>query len=154
MKAMHKAIQAAVSANLLIVCAAGNKVKMVVWPASYPETLAIAANNHLDARWSGSSRGKDVDVSAPGEQVWHAEPDVNGKSVKRGNGTSYATATTAGVAALWLAFFSKQALEKVASKCKVNLQEIFRYALKSTAEHPAAGTRANMAVALLMQKPC
>ena len=159
MKALHDAIQAAVSANLLVVCAAGNNVRKVVWPAAYPETLAIAATNYQDAPWAGSCRGREVDVSAPGEQVWHAEPDVRGIATTQGDGTSYATATTAGVAALWLAFFGKQALLEVADECHVNLQELFRNALKTTARAPGAwnpkkyGSGIVDAAALLNRRP-
>jgi hypothetical protein len=87
--------------------AAGNQVGIVVAPAAYPECIAVAASNVEDRPWSGSSRGSMVDVSAPGESVWVAAVDSSVRPPRfhhdRHHGTSFAVATLAGVAALWIA---------------------------------------------------
>ena len=133
MKALHVALKNATSKDLIAVCAAGNNVRTVVWPARYPEAIAVAASNCFDKPWSSSSRGKRVDISAPGEDVWKAEPDTKNSKVSPGSGTSYSTANLAGVAALWIAFYEKSKLETVAHNSNSNLQELFRSSIKSTA---------------------
>lgn len=137
MKALHAAIQHATANHLLVVCAAGNKVGITVWPANYKESIAVAASNSQDRPWVWTSRGPAVDISAPGEDVWKADPDTTGVAVSPGSGTSYATATLAGVAALWLAFHHKHSLAALANSQNQKLQEVFREAIKSTARTPS-----------------
>ena len=92
---------------MIVMAAAGNRVNIVVAPASYPECIAVAASNADSKPWSGSSRGSQVDISAPGESVWSATVNLDVSppefSRSRHHGTSFAAATLAGVAALWLA---------------------------------------------------
>src|SRR5205814_2032489 len=115
---LERALHYAVSNGVIVCCAAGNifgandVLHAVVWPAHYPEALAVAASNANDQPWSGSSRGPEVDITAPGESVWHAIAE-KGKpltQVARGDGTSFAVATAAGVAALWLAYHGRERL--------------------------------------------
>lgn len=97
--------------GVIVLAAAGNCVRFVVWPAAYDEVIAVAACNARREIWRGSSRGSKVDVTAPGESVWRAHVDEHGTySVQQGSGTSYAVATAAGAAALWLARHGRQAL--------------------------------------------
>lgn len=104
---LRTAIRAAVDDGVVVMAAAGNKVGVVVAPASYPECIAVAATNADSEPWSGSSRGRAVDVSAPGESVWVASVDIRVEPPafleRRHHGTSFAVATLAGVAALWIA---------------------------------------------------
>lgn len=136
-RALRTAIQDAVANHLIVVAAAGNKVpkRMVVWPAAYPECLALAANNAQLEPWDLSSRGRAVDLCAPGVNVWVAEPTKAPAGINTGSGTSYATAHTAGVAALWLAFFDRSAMLK-SLKPGMFLQEVFREHVRRTAQVP------------------
>lgn len=113
---LRAAVTYAQKRGVIICAAAGNQVRFVVWPAAYDEVIAVAACNADDGIWSGSSRGDKVDVTAPGESVWRAHVTEKGHAVDpdvgRGSGTSYAVATTAGVAALWLAHHGRDALAK------------------------------------------
>lgn len=136
MKALHAAIQRATANHLLVVCAAGNKVGITVWPANYKESIAVAASNSADKPWFWTSGGPAVDISAPGEDVWKAEPDGKRVAFSPGSGTSYATATLAGVAALWLAFYDKHRLVALANSRSQELQEVFREEIRSTARTP------------------
>jgi hypothetical protein len=146
------AIRAAVRDGLIVLAAAGNYAPFVVWPAAYPECIAVAAVNVNDEPWAFSSRGPAVLVSAPGESVWRAQfilgdgpPQPN---VARNHGTSFAVAHTAGVAALWLAHHGRDAL--IARYGRENLQAVFR-SLVSTAGHrrPAGWDTANYGVGIV-----
>ena len=105
--AVRDAIRTAVDAGMIVMAAAGNDVRFVTAPASWPDCLAIAATGIDSAPWTGSSRGPQVDLCAPGEGVWVAVPRRDGDGLKYTvephDGTSFAVAHTAGVAALWLA---------------------------------------------------
>ena len=119
----------------LVIAAAGNNVRKVVWPARYPHVIAMAASNFNNSVWSGSSGGAMVAIGAPGESVWIANPKMQGSTaldcLSMSSGTSYATATTAGIAALWVSLHKQtpqfQALAKTGQ-----LTSAFRRILQST----------------------
>ena len=114
---LRRVIQRAVNDGVIICTAAGNQIgsnditPIVVWPAAYDEVIAVGGSNCQDKVWSGSSRGPEVNITAPAESVWRLDgkrgalpgTGVSGNSNAHGSGTSYATPTTAGVAACWLA---------------------------------------------------
>lgn len=104
--ALHKAIRTATDRGVIVLAASGNVVPFVVFPARYPETISVAASNVKQEVWKASSHGKRVDISAPGQSVWRASAEnrqgTPSYSNSVGCGTSFAVATTAGVAALWL----------------------------------------------------
>jgi hypothetical protein len=131
-RSVHKAIRRAVNDhNAIVVAAAGNYVRFVVWPAHYRETVCIAACNFRGGKWSGSSRGSRVDVTAPGEDVWKADHD---EVVKTSSGTSYSTASVAGLAALWLAHWGRDFLLDKYPDTPLN--EVFRWVLKHSSTRP------------------
>jgi thermitase len=82
--------------------------------------------------WGGSSRGRAVDVTAPGESVWRAgfDPETKNFTVAPGTGTSFAVATVAGVAALWLAHHGRNLLIQRYGAEKIPF--IFNQILRST----------------------
>lgn len=90
--------------GIIWVCAAGNEVELVVAPAMYAGTIAVAAINPDDRPWKGSSNGEMVDIAAPGEDVYVPVVDSEGnESMRYGSGTSYATPHVAAAAILWKA---------------------------------------------------
>jgi hypothetical protein len=97
----------------------------------------VAASTIDDQPWSGSSRGSEVDISAPGQAVWTAATNKgpNGPvySIEQGDGTSYAVATLAGIAALWLAHHDPSA---VAAKYGGRTQDVFRALVAQTCRTP------------------
>jgi len=106
---LHQAILFAQQHGVIVLAAAGNCVRFVVWPAAYDEVIAVAACDAAQQPWAGSSRGSAVDVTAPGAGVWIADVDAQGTPiVRQGSGTSYAVAAVAGLAALWLAYHTRQ----------------------------------------------
>jgi serine protease len=138
-RAMHAAVRAAVEADLIVVAAAGNCVRTVVWPARYDEVIAVAGSNVDDLRWKGSCRGSAVDITAPAELVWRAERSSQSDPmsvVGGGQGTSFAAALVAGIAALWLSRHGRPTVIAEARRRGVSVQRLFRAALRSTARQP------------------
>jgi serine protease len=108
--ALLRALQHVASKGVILVAASGNHTPFVIYPARYEECVAVCASNVRRKIWDGATAGDDVDVTAPGESVWRARTEAGDFIVARSDGTSYATATTAGVAALWLAHHGRDAL--------------------------------------------
>lgn len=138
---LEKAIQRAVDAGVIVMAAAGNKVGLVVAPASYENCIAVAATGLGDQPWPGSSHGRAVDVSAPGWSVhvanirWDTDPPT--QDVARSSGTSYAVAHLAGVAALWLAHHTVAAIESAYGPDMV--QSVFLHQLRTVGCRVPAG---------------
>ncbi len=105
-RSLSRAADALVADGMILLAAAGNHTKMVIFPALLENVIAVAASNADTRPWSGSASGAAVDITAPGESVWRAYTFKKKGAVhfdtQRSSGTSYATATTAGVCALWL----------------------------------------------------
>jgi len=130
------AVTYALRRGVIVCAAAGNYVRFVVWPAAYPEVIAVAATNALRAPWRHSSRGQMVDVSAPGESVWCARSELDAGAlrpdVNRGSGTSFAVAAVAGVAALWLSYHGRERLAERYGAEKIPF--IFNQILRASCE--------------------
>ncbi|MCZ6809434.1 MAG: S8 family serine peptidase [Proteobacteria bacterium] len=112
---LERALMDAVRHEVIPVAAAGNCVPFVVAPAVYDATVAVAASNVHAVPWKGSSRGRSVDISAPGERVhvaWKKSPEDSSTNTIRSDGTSYAAAYAAGAAALWIAHHGEQAIRE------------------------------------------
>lgn len=131
-------------------CAAGNEVRkffMVVRPAKYKGTIAVAATNYRDKPWSKSSRGEAVDIAAPGQDVYvPIQYTDESYGYNYGSGTSYATPHIAAAACLWLNHHRKE----ISAKYKVPWQrvEAFRTLIKKTARKPA-GWKKGMGAGIL-----
>jgi hypothetical protein len=132
-KALESAVGYAISKGVIVVAAAGNNYPWTVYPAGYPNVIALAATNCDRKPWSGSTHGEQVDLSAPGESVWRAYSHMKGNTltfdVAHSSGSSYATALTAGAAANWLAFWGRDFL--ISRYGAGRLQEIFSALLKN-----------------------
>jgi serine protease len=142
--AIGAALELAVADGVIVIAAAGNCVQpFVVYPASDQNVIALAGIDHDDQPWRGTSRGPKVDVAAPAENVFVARrtPGDNGiGTVAPSQGTSFATALTAGVAALWLAHFGRAAVRAEAARRGTNVHQLFRAALRASARPPKTGT--------------
>jgi Subtilase family len=105
-RSLSRAADQLIADGMILLAAAGNHTKMVVFPALLENVIAVAASNADTKPWSGSASGAAVDITAPGESVWRAYAfKKNGAlqfDTQRSSGTSYAAATAAGVCALWL----------------------------------------------------
>lgn len=99
---LHKAIQRATSAGIIIVAAAGNNGSgedTVQYPARYPEVIAVGAIESSHHRTDFSATGDELDILAPGFGVMSTTMNSEyGVS----SGTSNAAAhVTGAVALLW-----------------------------------------------------
>lgn len=101
---LYYAIHNALAYNVMVVCAAGNEGSIyknsIGYPARYGSTITIGAHD-MDGNPSGfSSRGGEIDLLAPGMELWSSFKD--GGYIKE-SGTSVATPFVAGISALILA---------------------------------------------------
>lgn len=136
--AIHAAVRKAVRNNVIVLAAAGNCVGEVVWPARYAEVIALGGVNEAFKPWRGSCSGPAVAFSAPAEFVLRADAHhISGAlAVSGGQGTSFATALTAGVAAIWLAYHGRDELIAMLPPGR-SLQWLFRTMVAATAQVPA-----------------
>ena len=100
----HDAVARAYNAGIVVVAAAGNSGQSVLYPAAYPEVIAVSATNNNDGIADFSSRGPEVDLSAPGVDIYST---YKGSAYKTLSGTSMASPHVAGVAALLLSMPEK-----------------------------------------------
>ena len=114
--ALREAVAAAVADGIIVLAAGGNYAPFVPAPARYPECLAVAATDSAGRPWEHSSPGREIDWAAPGEGVAVARARRSGGevrfSVEGGDGSSFAVAHTAGVAALWIARHGRAELRR------------------------------------------
>lgn len=122
--------------HMIVCAAAGNAVPYVVYPAAYPDCIAVAATTPTDRPSNFSSFGSQVTISAPGHRVWKGDFDKAGAEiVDHGCGTSYAAPHVAGAAALWLAHHGRESL-LARYGAEASLQHVFALLLRRTARNP------------------
>ena len=134
--ALHAALRRAVADNVIVLAAAGNCVGEVVWPARYDAAIAVTGVNEAGRPWRGSSHGPDVDIAGPAEFVLRADgrdTSVPPRGAAGGEGTSFATALIAGIAALWLAHHGRDRLIGMLPPGR-HLQDMFRTLLRQCAQ--------------------
>lgn len=111
---LNSLVRQALDKGIIIVSAVGNYIPTVVFPAHIPGVIACTASNALTAPWRFSGLGAEAAITAPGELVWHDTGNSGGTDPlpTNGDGTSFATANVAGLAALWLSFHGREDLVK------------------------------------------
>jgi hypothetical protein len=137
-ESLAAAIRTAHRQDVIVVAAAGNYTgPIVVWPAAYPEVIALAGCDSRRRPWEHSARGRKVDFTGPAEHVWRADHSL--RYVSTSDGTSHATAVTAGIAALWLHRHGREALLRQYREPHVPLADVFRHVLAATCDPPPVG---------------
>jgi hypothetical protein len=153
--AMEAALNDAVAKNLIVIVAAGNCVRQVTFPARYPNAIAVGGSKFGDQPWRGTCRGSTVAISAPAEAVYHAAPfdaatgTVSTTRVNAGQGTSFAAAAVAGVAALWIAAKGRSTLMDFCRKNRCRLQSVFRDVLREHADVPPGWNTAELGAGIV-----
>lgn len=131
----ERVLERARAEGVLVCVAAGNVVRFVTYPGSSPLVLTVAGCTFEQDPWFDSCRGSAVDVTAGAASVWVAHTEevegVPQYKVGQGGGTSFAVATVAGLAALWLSHHGWDAL--AAKYGKENIVEVFHRLLRKTA---------------------
>lgn len=104
-QSLHDAVIAAKNAGIVVVAAAGNSgsstngSSTVTYPAAYPEAIAVSATDQNDVIASWSSRGPELDLAAPGVDIYSTYKQTSYATL---SGTSMAAPHVAGTAALVL----------------------------------------------------
>ncbi|MDB5181306.1 MAG: hypothetical protein JWP13_69 [Candidatus Saccharibacteria bacterium] len=98
---VREAVQAALAAGIVVVAASGNDgCDCMVYPANYPEVVAVGALNPSSQVASFSSYGSNLDILAPGVNMvsanWQADNSTSAY-VSGINGTSFATPMIGGM---------------------------------------------------------
>lgn len=98
-RALERAIRAANKHNIIMVAAAGNSGgnDSVLYPAKYPQVIAVAASDENDKAADFSSCGPEVNIIAPGVDI---PSTYKGQGYKPLSGTSMACPHVAGACAL------------------------------------------------------
>ena len=110
---LKDAVDYALKKGVLVVAAAGNTGKDLLYPAALPQVIAVGASDSQDNRASFSNTGPELDLVAPGTYIY--------STWYRGNyfsksGTSMAAPLVAGVASLVWARWPALDATEVAAK--------------------------------------
>jgi hypothetical protein len=96
---VHHAVQELTRAGAVVVAAAGNEGPGAPpsYPAGYPEVIAVTAVDRNLAAYRYANRGPQIDLAAPGVDVWTAMP---GRREGAQTGTSFAVPFVTAVVAV------------------------------------------------------
>ncbi len=95
--AVTDALDAAHAAGVFIDCASGNSAGAITYPATLASVMAVGSTNHNDQKSSFSNFGADLEVVAPGENIYMT---TTGNGYASNSGTSFAAPHVGGLAGL------------------------------------------------------
>jgi len=106
---LFQSIHMALAKGVFVICAAGNEGSLfqnsVGYPGRYGGVITVASHDTNGNRSGFSSRGGEIDVMAPGSDIWSTYKDGGYAKL---SGTSMATPFVAGLAALIISKHLKQ----------------------------------------------
>jgi subtilisin family serine protease len=118
-ESVHQAIKYASGKGVIVVCAAGNDGGAVNFPAAFSEVIAVGAVDRAGNVCEFSSRGKEIEVAAPGQDITST---WLGDGYATISGTSMAAPFVAGVLALYISAHGKatpsQAMDALIQTCR------------------------------------
>ncbi len=121
---LQSAVNYASERGVTMVAAAGNSGTSVLsYPAAFPNVIAVGATDDADLRASFSNYGSDLDIMAPGVQVYSTQ---GGGSYQYLSGTSAAAPHVASVAALMISVNPALTPEDVARILNQTARDISR----------------------------
>jgi thermitase len=101
---LESAVQYAYSNNVLMVASSGNQgSSSVLYPARYPQVVAVGASNMNNLPANFSNYGPEVDLAAPGENIYST---WIGNSYQYRTGTSMSAPYVSGLAAVLFSYIS------------------------------------------------
>lgn len=115
-QAVRDAVTYAINHDVTLVAAAGNDgTAGVLYPAAYPDVIAVGSVNSSDVHSTFSNTGPEIALVAPGEAILSAGLSSTHDTYKLASGTSVAAPFVTGTAALILARFPSLSRAEVTS---------------------------------------
>ncbi len=112
---------ATINKNSLVIAAAGNNNNDIkFYPAAYEYVFSVAATSYDDSKWSNSSYGYYVDISAPGHNIYSTW--INGYT--NSSGTSMAAPLVAGAAAIVKSRFPSYTALQIGEVLRISADDI------------------------------
>lgn len=109
--------------GMLVVAPAGNTGKEnLLYPASYKRVLSVASTNWNDRKSTFSTYNSEVDLTAPGNDIYSTMPYNQYESY---DGTSYASAIVSGVAAMARLAFPNMDIDQISELLKASTDNIY-----------------------------
>lgn len=114
---------ATINNNALVVAAAGNDgLQEDFYPASLQYVISVANTNNSDVAAASTNYGYNIDVCAPGENIYATYPPNTYSSL---SGTSMASPCAAGAAAIIKSFYPTYTALQVGEQLKVTCDNIY-----------------------------
>ncbi len=148
-EANKETVEYAQSLGSLVVAAAANENnEVLMYPASYPGVVSVAATTPWDNKASFSSYGIGVDICAPGVNILSLKPN---NSTQLMSGTSMATPLAAGLFALAKSYYTGWTNESIIEQICATAEDID--SLQPSLANKLGYGRINAHHALLLSNP-
>ncbi len=133
--------------DAVIVAAAGNTPDFLdFYPASFDNVISVGATDMLDNKTWFSTFSYNIDIMAPGQNIYHVDNDSLYRA--NGSGTSFSSPMVAGAAALVRARFPQLNAVQVMERMRVTSDDIYDVGTNSEFEGLIGKGRLNMLTAL------
>jgi len=142
---------ATINKNALVIAAAGNdNNSQAFFPASYTYVLSVASTGNSDGKSSFSNYGANIDVCAPGSNIYTA---MSNNTYGTMSGTSMASPVAAGAAAIILSENPTFNALQVGERLRVTADNIYGIPSNNVYQNQLGKGRINMFSALTMTGP-